>query len=164
MAAVGTVRSVKNLYGMKRKHSPQVVIVSDSPEVFDSLQRSRCLIESLVPSGAVEVRKGGDDEASTVQLEKWSMQKMTDRQCTVFVEIASHIDVALELQRLSAKMQKLEKTRTKLQQGSKKTEKYYLSHPIKLGQFFKDFYQLFLGAGCLHFRKQSGRLRSKSSF
>ena len=127
-AVVGSVRSVKNLYGMKRKHLTQVVIVSDSEEVFDSLQRSRCLIESLAPSGTVEVRKaGGDDDA--VDLKKWSVEKCPSLKFSVFVDIASHINVELELQRNLKKLQKLNNDHAKLL-GKKKlpnpaiTEKY----------------------------------------
>ena len=130
-AVVGSVRSVKNLYGMKRKHLTQVVIVSDSKEVLDSLQRSRCLIESLAPSGPIEVRKADDDP---VDLKKWSVEKFPGLNLSVFVDIASHIDVELELQRNLKQLQKLNKNHAKLL-GNKKpnqaiSEKY-LSPALK---------------------------------
>ena len=130
-AVVGSVRSVKNLYGMKRKHLTQVVIVSDSKEVLDSLQRSRCLIESLAPSGTIEVRKADDDP---VNLKKWSVEKFPGLNLSVFVDIASHIDVELELQRNLKQLQKLNKNHAKLL-GNKKpnqaiSEKY-LSPALK---------------------------------
>ena len=112
MEIVNSVRSVKALYSLKRKQLPQVVIVpaSSSEGLLDGLQRSKHLIERLVPCGRVSIQRPSE---SQVDLKQWSVQKLAHFK--VYVEIANHIDVSLELQKLSEKISKLKSRRQKLQ-------------------------------------------------
>ena len=111
MDIVYSVRSVKALYGMKRKQLPRVVIVPASEEALNSLQRSKSLIESLVPCEQVDIRRLS--EIHQVDVNLWSRQKLSNFQ--IFVQVANHIDVPLELQRVSEKMDKLKNNLLKLE-------------------------------------------------
>ena len=118
MEVVYAVRSVKELYGMKRKQLPRVVIVPTSEEASSSLRRSKCLIESLVPSGQVDIRQKQNEIHQEDQVNLWSRQKLANVQ--IFVEVANYIDVQLELQRVAEKMDKLKSNLIKL--GAKKRQ------------------------------------------
>ena len=117
MDVVYAVRSVKELYGMKRKQLPRVVIVPASEEASSSLRRAKCLIESLVPSGQVDIRQSLQSDFQQ-EVDLWSRQKLSDSH--IFVEVASYIDVQLELQRVAEKMDKLKSNLIKF--GAKKRQ------------------------------------------
>jgi valyl-tRNA synthetase len=119
LATVATVRSVKSLYGLKRKQLPAVHLVLAREDCAQSAQRTVQCVQQLVPCATVCV----SNENVSLDLNKWSMKDIPDREIKVFVRMEGHIDVKRELQRVGERLSKIASQMHKVQTKLDKTKK-----------------------------------------
>lgn len=108
--AVNIARSSKALYGLTRRHLPDILILAESEEIKDQIKGQKELFEELVPCGNVQVT---NELQSNIDIRRWCQQKLPDM--TIFMKLEGQVDVEKEVRNIQEKMAKLETNAAKLQ-------------------------------------------------
>ena len=117
LSIVTGVRSVRKRYNLDKDAEPDIIVCGGNP----ALPQCEEVIQRLGKCGAVHFSEDTIDPSS---LPYGYSQYSCDGGVTIYVEVGSHMDIDQEISKIDAKIEKVEKSRIKLNKTLKGKFKY----------------------------------------
>lgn len=108
LVVVSGIRSIRSRYSLKRDAEPDIIVCGTGPELLECEET----IQRLGGCGLVRFSEDKIDPSSLPF--GWSQWTSDDGTFTVFMDVGKHMDIEKEINKIDAKIAKVEKNKVKL--------------------------------------------------